>query len=287
MTSSLGDSLGIETAMTFMNRLYANGKSRNTVKMYGYIAQKYLEFIGYKKSNITREGIEDFKEHLSIDLGYSKTSVYLYIRALQSLLEFLEIPDFGPLNPPKRPQKVPNYLIEEEVTQMLNSSTNQKEKLIVELLAYTGVRVSELCAIRINDIDLTNRSLRIRGGKGDKDRLVIFSDRIIPDLRLYTLETRERNPKNEFLFPTTKSKRISPVTVERIVRNLAKRAGISKKVTPHVLRHTFATSLLRNGADIRIIQVLLGHSSISTTQIYTHVDDGALRRSYEKYAPSY
>jgi len=170
---------------------------------------------------------------------------------------------------------------------MLDSCRNNKEKLIVELLAYTGVRVSELCSIRVSDIDLENKSLKIRGGKGDKDRLVIFSDKIVPDLKKYIMEIKERKGKAEFLFPTAKSKKISPVTVERIIRNLARRAGINKKVTPHVLRHTFATSLLRNGADIRIIQVLLGHASISTTQIYTHVDDGALRRSYEKYAPSY
>ncbi len=287
MRSSLEEKIDSDAAQSFRNRLYANGKSKNTVKMYGYIAQKYLEFIKFDKKKITRESIEDFKEYLSLDLGYSKTSVYLYVRALQAFLDFLEIKDLGPLNPPKRPQKVPNYLVEAEVSRILESCRNTKEKLLVELLAYTGVRVSELCSIRVSDIDLENKSLKIRGGKGDKDRLVIFSDKIIPDLKKYIMELKERKGKVEFLFPTAKSRKISPVTVERIVRSLAKKAGINKKVTPHVLRHTFATSLLRNGADIRIIQVLLGHASISTTQIYTHVDDGALRRSYEKYAPSY
>jgi integrase/recombinase XerD len=287
MRTSLDEKIESDIAQSFRNRLYANGKSKNTVKMYGYIAQKYLEFIKFDKRKITRESIEDFKEYLSLELGYSKTSIYLYVRALQAFLDFLEVRDLGPLNPPKRPQKVPNYLVETEVSKILDSCRNNKEKLIVELLAYTGVRVSELCSIRVSDIDLENKSLKIRGGKGDKDRLVIFSDKIVPDLKKYIMEIKERKGKAEFLFPTAKSKKISPVTVERIIRNLARRAGINKKVTPHVLRHTFATSLLRNGADIRIIQVLLGHASISTTQIYTHVDDGALRRSYEKYAPSY
>ncbi|MGC8546629.1 MAG: site-specific tyrosine recombinase/integron integrase [Thermoplasmata archaeon] len=287
MRTSLDEKIESDVAQSFRNRLYANGKSKNTVKMYGYIAQKYLEFIKFDRRKITRESIEDFKEYLSLELGYSKTSIYLYVRALQAFLDFLEIKDLGSLNPPKRPQKVPNYLVETEVSKILDSCRNSKEKLIVELLAYTGVRVSELCSIRVNDIDLENKSLKIRGGKGDKDRLVIFSDKIVPDLKIYIMEIKERRGKSEFLFPTAKSRKISPVTVERIIRNLAKRAGINKKVTPHVLRHTFATSLLRNGADIRIIQVLLGHASISTTQIYTHVDDGALRRSYEKYAPSY
>jgi len=93
--------------------------------------------------------------------------------------------------------------------------------------------------------------------------------------------------KSEFLFPTSKSKKISPVTVEKIIRRIVARAGIQKKITPHTFRHTFATSLLRNGADLRTIQILLGHSSISTTQIYTHLDENALKVGYSKFIPRY
>lgn len=287
MSNQVFGSLSTTMADTFKNRLYANGKSRNTVKMYGYIAGKYLDFVEFKRENITRESIESFKEHLSIKKGYSKSSIYLYIRALQSFLQFLGIDDIGTLNPPKRSQKVPNYLMSDEVSLIIRSCRNLKERLIIKLLVYTGVRVSELCSIRINDIDLKSRTLKIRSGKGDKDRLVVFSEKVVPDLKLYMMEIRERNGKNDFLFPTSKSKKISPVTIERIVRDIVKRSGITKKVTPHTFRHTFATSLLRNGADLRIIQILLGHASISTTQIYTHVDDRALKKGYEKFAPSY
>lgn len=271
----------------FRNRLIANGKSRNTVKMYGYIVDQFLDFVNFEKERITREAIESFKEHLSIDKGYSKTTIYLYIRAIQSFIAYAGIDSIGPLKAPKRPQKVPNYLMNDEVSVIIGSCRNTKERLIVKLLVYTGIRVSELCSIRVQDIDVNNKTLKIRSGKGDKDRLVVFSDRVVPDLKLYLMEKRERKPRIDFLFPTSKSRKISPVTIERIIRTIVKRSGIEKKITPHTFRHTFATSLLRNGADLRIIQVLLGHSSISTTQIYTHVDDHALKMGYEKFAPSY
>jgi integrase/recombinase XerD len=175
----------------------------------------------------------------------------------------------------------------DEVSIILKNCRNLRERLVVKLLVYTGIRVSELCSIRIQDIDLNNKTLKIRNGKGDKDRLVVFSEKVVPDLKLYLMDVRDKKPKSDFLFPTSKSKRISPVTIERLVRVIVKRSGITKKVTPHTFRHTFVTSLLRNGADLRIIQILLGHSSISTTQIYTHVDDRALKMGYEKFAPNY
>jgi len=271
----------------FKNRMLANGKSKNTVKMYSYVSEKFLEFIGYDKSRINLETVERYKEYLVIEKGYSKSSVYLHIRALESFFSFLGLNELSKLKPPKRPQRVPTYLTDEDVRALIRNAESLRDKVIIEMLAYTGVRVSELCHLRISDIDLTRKSIRIRSGKGDKDRIVLFKDNILTDLNLYIHEIKSQNPKAEFLFPTKKSKYISPISVERIIRKLAKSAGMDKKVTPHVLRHTFATSLLRNGADIRIIQVLLGHSSISTTQIYTHVDNNDLRKSYEKYAPDY
>jgi integrase/recombinase XerD len=287
MSEQIKDDRILLAADTFKNRLYANGKSRNTVKMYGYIANKYLNFIDFKKENITRESIESFKEYLTIDMGYSKSSVYLYIRALQSFIQFLGIESIGQLKPPQRSQKIPNYLMNDEVSLILRNCTNLRERLIIKLLVYTGIRVSELCSLKVSDIDIKSKTLRIRGGKGDKDRLVVFSEKVVPDLKLYLMEMKDKQGKSDFLLPTSKSRKISSVTVERIVRNIVKRTGIAKKITPHTFRHTFATSLLRNGADLRIIQILLGHANISTTQIYTHVDDKTLKNGYEKFAPSY
>lgn len=255
--------------------------------MYGYIVDQFLEFVKFDKSSITADNIEAFKEYLSIEKGYSKSTIYLYIRALQSFLLYLGLENLGHLKAPKRPQKVPNYLMNDEVTAIITNCRNLKERLVVKLLVYTGIRVSELCSIRVQDIDINSKTLKIRNGKGDKDRLVVFSDKVVSDLRLYIMEMKDSKGRTDFLFPTSKSKRVSPVTIERVVRNIVKRSGIPKKVTPHTFRHTFATSLLRNGADLRIIQLLLGHSSISTTQIYTHMDDRALKMGYEKFIPSY
>jgi len=286
MNQNIAHELSSEVTDSFKNRLLGNGKSRNTVKMYSYIAEQFLEFIGYDRERINLESIEKFKEYLAIEKGYSKSSIYLYVRALQSFVNYLEVNDIGRLKAPKRPQKVPNYLVGEEVRAILKSCSDIRERLIVELLVYTGIRVSELCSLRINDIDLNGRTIRIRSGKGDKDRIVVFSEEMLPDLRSYISMIRSRM-KSEFLFPTSKSKKISPVTVEKIIRRIVARAGIQKKITPHTFRHTFATSLLRNGADLRTIQILLGHSSISTTQIYTHLDENALKVGYSKFIPRY
>jgi len=286
MNQNIAHELSSEVTDSFKNRLLGNGKSRNTVKMYSYIAEQFLEFIGYDRERINLESIEKFKEYLAIEKGYSKSSIYLYVRALQSFVNYLEVNDIGRLKAPKRPQKVPNYLAGEEVRAILKSCSDIRERLIVELLVYTGIRVSELCSLRINDIDLNGRTIRIRSGKGDKDRIVVFSEEMLSDLRSYISMIRSRM-KSEFLFPTSKSKKISPVTVEKIIRRIVARAGIQKKITPHTFRHTFATSLLRNGADLRTIQILLGHSSISTTQIYTHLDENALKVGYSKFIPRY
>jgi integrase/recombinase XerD len=287
MSEMMSEQLDSGVTDNFRNRLLANGKSRNTVKMYGYIVDQFLEFVEFNKNAITADKIEAFKEYLSIEKGYSKSTIYLYIRALQSFLLYLGLENLGHLKAPKRPQKVPNYLMNDEVTAIITNCRSLKERLIIKLLVYTGIRVSELCSIRVQDIDINNKTLKIRNGKGDKDRLVVFSDKVVSDLRLYLMEIKDNKGRTDFLFPTSKSKRVSPVTIERVVRNIVKRSGIPKKVTPHTFRHTFATSLLRNGADLRIIQLLLGHSSISTTQIYTHVDDRALKMGYEKFIPSY
>ncbi|MEM3860901.1 MAG: tyrosine-type recombinase/integrase [Thermoplasmatales archaeon] len=278
--------LSSEMTDNFKNRLYGNGRSRNTVKMYSYIARQFLEYVGYDISKINIESIEKFKEHLAIDKGYSKNTIYLYVRALQSLIDYLNIEGIGHLKAPKRPQKVPNYLTVDEVKAVLGSCKDLRERLIVKLLVYTGLRVSELCSLKLSDVDIASRTIRVRNGKGDKDRLVVFSTDVVQDLKAY-LAYQKNGQKGEFLFSTARSKRISPVTVERIIRSIGARSGIQKKITPHTFRHTFATSLLRNGADLRMIQILLGHSSISTTQIYTHIDDTTLKMGYEKFVPKY
>jgi integrase/recombinase XerD len=127
----------------------------------------------------------------------------------------------------------------------------------------------------------------VRSGKGDKDRIVVLEESTASALRNYLSERYKRNTKTNRVFISQKNTPISPLSVERIVKKYARKAGIVKKVTPHVLRHTLATTLLNNGADIRFIQTILGHASLNTTQIYTHVDNENLKKIYEKTKPSY
>ena len=159
-----------------------------------------------------------------------------------------------------------------------------RDKALLELLFSTGLRVSELCALN-NDIDLSKDEMPVRG-KGDKVRVVFFSETAKQTIKKYL---SERKDMNEALFVSLNSKmnkesgRLTPRSIERIVKQYAIKAGITKKVTPHVIRHSFATDLLQNGADLRSVQMMLGHSNISTTQIYTHMTDKHLKETHKKF----
>jgi Site-specific recombinase XerD len=196
--------------------------------------------------------------------------------AVRSFLKYLGRNVDYPL--PKRPKMLPKYLTREELTRLLNACQDDYEKLVIGLLL-TGVRVSELVNIRVSDIDISHRSIRVVG-KGYKERVVFFADWLVPLLKRYL-----RHNKYEWLFPSevNPGQHVHYVTVERTLKKIVKRAGINKKVTPHVLRHTFATLSLASGLDIREIQELLGHSSLSSTQIYTHVDPERLKRKTDEF----
>jgi len=160
-----------------------------------------------------------------------------------------------------------------------------RDKAILELLFSTGLRVSELCALNA-DIDLKKDEMSVRG-KGDKNRVVFLSDSAKEAIKKYL---SARKDMGEALFVSVgknttdkESKRLTPRSIERIVKHYAITAGITKKVTPHIIRHSFATDLLQNGADLRSVQMMLGHSNISTTQIYTHLTDRHLREIHKKF----
>ncbi len=156
---------------------------------------------------------------------------------------------------------------------MIELTKNLKHKLIIELLYSTGIRLSELRNLRIRDLELDENILWVRKGKGAKDRMVILSKKLSEELKEYT---KNRDP-NDFLFHGWHGQ-ISSRAVQKIIKEAAERANIAKRVTPHVLRHSFATHLLESGVDIRKIQVLLGHSNLSTTQIYTSVSSTELKK---------
>jgi integrase/recombinase XerD len=191
------------------------------------------------------------------------------------------------LRPPRRGQALPKYLSEAEAQRLRAAVTSQpRTHAIASLLLYSGLRVGELVRLNLESIDFHEGTVRVRSGKGDKDRLVVVSPTCLDHVKAW-LSHRPPTP-SDFLFPAKNGNRpITERTVQRLIKNAALQAGLTKKVSPHVLRHTLATTLLRRGGDIRFIQRILGHASIATTQVYTHLDDAELKRMYERARPEF
>lgn len=277
-------SCGNRELSEFREHLRTEKRSKGTVKQYCHIVANMLAHLNVKPQQITRDDLARYKAHLAIEKNYSKNTLYTTIKGIQAFFRFLGLDVAEGLAPPKRGERMPRYISESEAHALLEAAReNKRDYAILKMLAYTGLRVSELCILNIDDVDLNEKIVSVKSGKGDKDRIVVLDDTTIAALKEYLLGKENMNGA---LFETMRG-RISPISVQRIVRHYANSAGIQKKVTPHVLRHTFATALLRRGADIRIIQKLLGHSSIATTQIYTHVDEAMLKSVYEKTKPKY
>jgi len=269
----------------FIRHLEGVRKSEYTIKQYRFFVIHLLDYIKKDPSKITGEDIERYKGHLAVDLNYSKNSICLAMSAIKSYFDFLGIDLKDAFSRPKRPVSVPRYISEEEVSQLLDAAKGSKrDYAIISTLAYTGMRVGELCNLTIDDLDFNQKTIRIRSGKGDKSRIVIMDEHVERALKDY-LTSKEK--VTSLVFNSLKGDSITEESVQRIVRSYAKKAGITRPVTPHVLRHTLATHMLRHGADIRVIQHLLGHSSIATTQIYTYVDTSLLKETFEKSKPKY
>ncbi|MFT4312543.1 MAG: tyrosine-type recombinase/integrase, partial [Candidatus Woesearchaeota archaeon] len=162
---------------------------------------------------------------------------------------------------PKKQSKIPIILTKNQISAMINSTTNEKHRIIVELLYSSGLRLQELVNLKFEHIDFENKTILVKQGKGNKDRITIISQRV--------LERMDKQGKGYVL--RGKNGKYSKKSVQSVVTTVAKRANILQKVTPHVLRHSFATHLLENGTDLRYIQTLLGHARLETTQIYTRV----------------
>lgn len=263
-------------------------KSRLTVRQYTFFLDLFLKFLNKSGAEATSEDVERFKSYLVQDRSYSKNSQYLCMKAIKLYYKSRRLQVPYNLTSPRRPRSVPKYLTDRETAKLLlQARNNPRTFAIISVLAYTGIRVGELCALNLEDLDIEENVIRVRHGKGDKDRMVIMTADCASSLREYLRIRGRHTVETGALFISRKMCRFDPSTIQRIVKLAAKSAGITKAVTPHILRHTFATSILRNGANIRFIQELLGHSSISTTQIYMHIDDGALKEMYEKHKPAY
>jgi len=262
----------MEVLQKLGNELKLRGFSERTLKMYLFYNQKFLEFIKKSPEEVNEDDIKAFIAK-KMEEGTSTKSIILIKAALKFFYD--EVLKKGIVNfkSPKVPKKLPTVLTKEEVKKIIDSIENEKHKLIVMFLYSSGLRLSELINLKVKDLELNERIGWVRTGKGEKDRMFIISERLVEELRKFT---EGKNP-DDYVFSGRKG-RLSPRTVQKIVKIAVKKAGINKEVSPHTLRHSFATHLLEAGENIRKIQELLGHASLNTTQVYTHISKEELKK---------
>jgi site-specific recombinase XerD len=263
---------GFPTAAEFTRTIVREMKIRfyqpKTIKTYRNALTGFLRWFGAPPHRVTREDIRDFLEIL-VDGGASSSWVGVHLAAFRTAFDKMcgRQVTLG-LETPRRPKRMPVVPSVHEIRLMLEAVTSLRDKLLVGLLYALGVRVSEVVRLRYRDIDFERRVVTIWQGKGRVDRQVMLPVSFEPLLR----HMAHAYAADDFLFPAKRHGRhISPRTVQRVVKNAARLADVAKEITPHCLRHAFATHLLENGTDIRFIQKYLGHAKLETTTIYTRV----------------
>ncbi|MFN4226813.1 MAG: site-specific tyrosine recombinase XerD [Candidatus Ratteibacteria bacterium] len=266
--------------------------SHNTATAYKNDLYKFKNFIEEKRINFNKIDFENFTSFIIFlkRKNYSSTSIVRIISGVRNFYKFLLARGLVKnteinIESPKIEKKLPEVLTEEEVAKLLNLNKVSRKHLrnlaILELFYSSGLRISELCNLKISDIDLDSGFIKVKG-KGNRERICILNRETVEVLKQYL---RERRGIDEHLFLNNQNKKISRQSVWKIVKKYAKYAGIEKNVKPHTLRHTFATHLLERGLDLRIVQELLGHKSIATTEIYTHLNRKKIKEIYKKYHP--
>jgi len=255
--------------------------SEKTISSYLFHNKKFLEFSNKQPENITQDDIKLYLANLISDKKQKPSSVNLAVCALRFLYEkIMEKDIFKKIDPIKSEKKIPVVLTKDEIKQLLDSIKNKKHKLLIELMYSSGLRVSEAVNMKLNELNLNEKIGKVVSGKGRKDRLIILSNTLIDHIEKYQKYREKKNINSEFLFPSNKDKSV-PITVrqaQKIITKTAERAKLNKRVFCHALRSSFATHLLESGTDIRIIQELLGHNSIATTQRYVSVSTSQLKK---------
>ena len=263
---------------------------------------QYLDSINHSKllKDIYQENIEDFLSHL-YELGLSASSQARILSGIKKFYAYLiqeKIVEENPtqlISSPSIGRHIPDILTYEEICSMienidLSQQFGHRNKAILEVMYGCGLRVSETISLKISHIYIQDEFIRIIG-KGDKERLIPISQSIIKTLNLYIegeRKTQKINPKyTDTLFINRRGSGLSRQMIFLIIKDLAEKAGIKKNIGPHTIRHSFATHLLEGGADLRAVQQMLGHSSISTTEIYTHISDQYLREVITLFHPRY
>ena len=256
-------------------KLIVGGYSYSTIQTY-ITCLKYFKNYFYKIEidQLSKDDIIEYLFHL-IKNNYSKSTQNQHINAIKFYFEKClgKQREYYLIERPRKEKKLPNILSKKEIQLLFNSTYNLKHLTILAVIYSCGLRVSELINIKINDIDNNRMVIHIRKGKGNKDRQVQLTNQVLELLRKYY----KKFLPVKYLITGQNGGKYSTTSVQKIIKNSALKAGIYKKVTPHTLRHSFATHLLENGTDIRFIQTILGHSDIKTTQIYTHVSNAHLK----------
>lgn len=286
------------------------GFSQHTLDAYRNDLGQFADFLKERMNGASERS--DVWERVDLDLlndyiadlrgrkGYRDTTTARKVAAIKSFFTFLaqngiiEEPPTESLGSPRVGRALPKYLTEDEVERLLREADKagtaeaQRDANILELLYATGLRVSELVSLNVQDVDFEESYIRC-WGKGSKERIVYAHDKALNGLQDYLSTSRMsllgQNKEEAALFVNHRGERLTRQWVWNILKTYSKRAGIDQKITPHTLRHSFATHLLQKGASLRHVQELLGHSSISTTQVYTHLTSEHLRDEYEKSHP--
>ena len=283
-----------ELIQKFVNYLsFERNYSENTITSCKNIL---IDLSFFSKKDLNKLTNEDLKKFLNKYSNLSNKTISQKISSLNTFYKYLEKEEIIVSNPaynlirPKTSIKLPDVLNLEEVNALLDIDVktpyNARDKAILELLYSSGLRVSELINLELSNVDLDSCLIRVMG-KGRKERIVPLGDYAIDALTIYINDYRYliNKKNNNYLFLNKSGDRISRQFIFKTIKRKVSKKGIKKNVSPHTLRHTFATHLLNNGADLRIIQELLGHENLSTTQVYTHISNEQLRNEYEEAHP--
>ncbi|TYB31714.1 MAG: tyrosine recombinase [Candidatus Mcinerneyibacterium aminivorans] len=265
--------------------------SGHTIDSYKSDLKDFFSYINKPSVDISEIDLRKYIEYL-FDIDRERTTINRKISTLRNYFNFLKREQIINDNPAKdlvsakTRRKLPDFLTADEINDLLDNMKNDnildlRNKLIFELLYATGMRVSELVNLKKNKIDFSNNSIKILG-KGQKERIVPINSRLLNLIKKYF---NRRNYEGEFLLLSNNGNKLYPRDIRRIIKKVIKNMSMMKDITPHTIRHSFASHLLENGADLRMVQELLGHSSVSTTQIYTHISMEKMKKYHKKYHP--
>ncbi|MDO9575056.1 MAG: tyrosine recombinase XerC [bacterium] len=282
--------------LTYVNRFLYSLKnerdvSEHTLRAYRNDLTEFADWLGEfaKITNvrrISRRNVRDFLGSLA-RYGYERSSISRKTSSLKSFFKFLLRENIVNINPavdikyPKPKRKLPSFLSIEEMNKLLDDNLSKRDRVIIEVIYGTGMRASEICSLNTKDVDFANETVRVMG-KGRKERILPLTRKAKDAIRDYLSPSRN---KNTSLLLNKFGKRLSQRSLQRIVGKYIRAVADVTHSSPHTLRHTFATHLLDRGCDLRTVQELLGHSSISTTQIYTHITPERLKKIYKQAHP--